>query len=274
MRRLTSRRWRNTALLGAACIISLIVSWSYGVFLRDTSFISGWALLCCMAALAAYNVRKKLSVLAPGKASTWLQFHLYLGLWSVVLFAIHLDFELPNGKLEVTLAFLYLLIATSGIFGAILSRAYAPTLTRHGENVIYERIPAIRASLQTKAENLVLQAVQQADSETIPEFYSRKLLRFLTGPRNLPAHIIGSDRPLHALLSEISVMRAYMIDKERQIMDQLAEIVRAKDHLDYQSARQGLLKLWLFVHIPLTTGLLILGALHLTIVYAFIGAVQ
>ena len=273
MRQLAIRRWRNAGLLTAVSAVTLVVYASYAVFLRDTSFISGWALLCCIVALAAFNVRKKLPFLALGKASTWLQWHIYLGLWSLVLFAAHLGFEIPNGRLEVTLALLYVLITVSGIFGSIISRTYAPALIRQGESVIYERIPAIRASLQTQAEELVLRAVQ-ANAETISEFYSRKLLRFLTGPRNVLAHIIGSDHPLHALLSEINVMRPYMVDKELKIMDQLANIVRAKDCLDFQYARQGLLKLWLFVHVPLSAGLLIFGVLHLTIVYAFIGAVQ
>jgi hypothetical protein len=274
MRRFAARRWRNTGAFITASIITLLVYIGYTVFLRDTSFISGWGLLLCIIALAAFNVRKKLPVLNLGSASSWFQIHLYLGLWSVVLFSAHLDFKIPNGRLETILAALYVLIAASGIAGVLLSRAFAPALTRHGESVIFERIPALRAALHTKAEKLVLQALQQANSETIAEFYSRKLMRFLAGPRNLPAHVIGSDHALHALLSQINVMRPYMIDKELKIMDQLADIVRAKDQLDYQYARQGLLKLWLFFHIPLSGALLMIGVLHLTIVYTFIGAVQ
>lgn len=273
MRDLAARRWRNAGVLLAATLFTWVVYAGYAVFLRDTSFISGWALLCCIVALAAFNVRKKLPFLALGKASTWLQWHMYLGLWSMVLFAAHLAFHLPNGRLETILASLYVVIAGSGVVGAVLSRAFAATLTRQGESVIYERIPALRASLQTKAEELVLQAAR-ANSETLTRFYSQKLMRFLAGPRNIPAHLIGSDRALHTLLSEINVMRPYMMDQELKILDQLTQIVRTKDLLDFQYARQGLLKLWLFVHMPLTVSLLIFGLVHLSVVYAFIGAVQ
>jgi hypothetical protein len=49
--------------------------------------------------------------------------------------------------------------------------------------------------------------------------------------------------------------------------------VRQKDGLDYHHALQLTLKLWLFVHIPLTYSLLIFSLVHLVLVYAFAGGV-
>ena len=45
-----------------------------------------------------------------------------------------------------------------------------------------------------------------------------------------------------------------------------------KDQLDFHQAMQGLLKGWLFVHIPLTYALLLFALVHLVLVYAFSGA--
>ena len=45
-------------------------------------------------------------------------------------------------------------------------------------------------------------------------------------------------------------------------MDAIIRQVQRKDDLDYQYALQGALKLWLFVHIPLTYGLLVLAIFH------------
>ncbi len=49
---------------------------------------------------------------------------------------------------------------------------------------------------------------------------------------------------------------------ERGILAQIVERIRAKDDLDFQQARQGVLKGWLFVHIPLTYSMLLAGMVH------------
>ena len=49
-------------------------------------------------------------------------------------------------------------------------------------------------------------------------------------------------------------------------VDQLGELLEAKRNLDFQLAGQRLLKLWLFVHIPLTYGLLVLVGAHVWLV--------
>ncbi len=52
------------------------------------------------------------------------------------------------------------------------------------------------------------------------------------------------------------------------------ELAETKDALDYHYAHQATLKAWLFVHVPLTYGLLIVAAAHLVLAYAFTGGVS
>ena len=52
----------------------------------------------------------------------------------------------------------------------------------------------------------------------------------------------------------------------------LRRLVERKDKLDYANALQTVLKVWLFVHIPATYGLILLALLHLLLVYSFGGA--
>ena len=47
--------------------------------------------------------------------------------------------------------------------------------------------------------------------------------------------------------------------------------MKKKNELDYQYALQGVLKGWLFIHIPLTYGMLLLAITHLVLAYAFSG---
>ncbi len=56
-------------------------------------------------------------------------------------------------------------------------------------------------------------------------------------------------------------------------MGAVTALAQAKDDLDYQSALQGALKFWLFVHVPLTYGLLIFAVFHILVVYTFSGVI-
>ena len=54
----------------------------------------------------------------------------------------------------------------------------------------------------------------------------------------------------------------YLNPAEMTLADALADLIEAKRNLDLQLSGQRLLKLWLFVHIPLTYGMLVLTAAH------------
>ena len=69
-------------------------------------------------------------------------------------------------------------------------------------------------------------------------------------------------------------LRRFTNEAERAALDKLAALVRQKDGLDYHRALQLTLKLWLFVHIPLTYGLLVFTVLHIVLVFGFSGGVQ
>ena len=58
----------------------------------------------------------------------------------------------------------------------------------------------------------------------------------------------------------------FLNQRESALADQLGELLEAKRNLDAQWAGQRLLKLWLFGHIPLTYGLLVLVGAHLWLV--------
>ncbi len=236
------------------------------------AFLTGWILLAAMLVLAAYNGRKKLPFLPLGRSETWLQIHVYLGFFTVLLFLIHLDFRLPSGWFEITLAWLFALVTASGVVGLFFSRALPRRLATRGGEVIYEQIPALRHALKTGAERLALGP--EAKSPAIAEFHARRLAGFFAGPKNSWRHLFESRRPLNALLAELEDLRRTATDTERATLEQLAALVRRKDSLDYHRALQLALKLWLFVHIPLTYALLIFTALHIALVFGFSGGAR
>ena len=73
---------------------------------------------------------------------------------------------------------------------------------------------------------------------------------------------------------ELEDLRRYLNEQERATLEKLAQLVREKDGLDYHRAVQTTLKLWLFVHVPLTYGLMIFSLLHVVLVFAFSGGTR
>jgi hypothetical protein len=270
------KRFRRQFILGTFALIAAAVAalWLHKKFcaLPDYAFLTGWVLFAAMLMLTFFNARKKLPFLALGKAETWLQIHIYLGFFTVVLFLIHLNFHAPHGWFEITLAWLFALVSASGVVGLIFSRTLPRRLATRGGEVIFEKIPALRHALKTEAENLALGA--DAKSTVIAEFYSKRLAPFFAGPKNFWLHIFESRRPFNALAAELNDLRRFVNETERAMLDKLAALVRQKDGLDYHRALQLTLKLWLFVHIPLTYGLMIFTVLHIVLVFGFSGGAR
>ena len=258
--------------LGAATAVVLMAHARFSRSVPSYAYLTGWLLFAVMVVLAAYNVRKKLPFLPLGNSENWLQFHIYAGFFTVVLFLIHVKFRVPTGWFEGTLAWIYVLVTGSGIAGLVLSRVLPRRLSTRGGEVIHETIPALRHALRQSAEALALG--EGTRSPAIAEFYGRRLAGFFSGPRSFWLHLLESRQPLNVVMVELEELRRYLNEQERATLEKLAQLVRQKDGLDYHHAVQTTLKIWLFVHLPLTYSLMIFSLLHLVLVFAFSGGAR
>ncbi len=230
--------------------------------LVSTATCSGLLLFGFILFLAAYNGRKRITFLPLGKSSTWLQFHLYSGYLCIVLFLIHVGFRTPHGGLETLLAIVFGLVAGSGIVGAILSRMIPRRLTQRAGTIIFETIPLLRRELKDSVDALILNSIELTGKTTIADFYAYRLASFFVGPRNFWSHVQGSERHLSRTYANLMGLKRYLSHDELTVVERLADKVREKDNLDFQYSLQLLLKYWLFIHIPLTFSLIIIGLFH------------
>ncbi|MBL4701838.1 MAG: hypothetical protein JKX85_11340 [Phycisphaeraceae bacterium] len=257
-----------TLALAAGLALLLIAS---NLSLRDTHYATGWALLGMILFLACYNLRKKLTYPPLLRSATWLQLHLYVAWITLLVFAFHIGFRIPNGIIEVTLATLYITTFTSGVLGIILTRAIPPRLAVRGSEVIYERIPMFRRELRLRAENLMIQSVEKTNATILSDFYTAHLADYFARSRNLRFHLMQSHKPLHNLLSKLTTQDRYLGTEERAIAVELRDLIKTKDALDYHLAMQGILKIWLFIHIPLTYMLIAVAVVHAFLIHVFLG---
>jgi hypothetical protein len=177
----------------------------------------------------------------------------------------------PTGAFEGVLAALFLGVTLSGIAGWWLSRVLPRRLSSAGGEVPYERIPVILRDLRQRAEALVVSGIPSAGATTLADFYAARLRGFFAGSANLGPHLFGSTRAVNTLLADLGGVERYLNASERKAAQDLAALVRQKDALDLHRTTQLVLKGWLFVHIPLTYGLLVFIAAHVVIVYSFSG---
>ena len=270
----TVRRLRNCAALVLVSLLAWCLVSLYSISLHFTAITSGLVLLALLLALAFFNPRKKLPFLPLLRASSWLQFHIYAGWFAVILFLFHVGFRLPRGLLETSLAILFVIVALSGAAGIVISRTWPTLLTEHGENVLLERIPGMRTQLQGEVEALTWKSVKETGSFTISEFYARRLKPYFDRPRHVVYHLLDFADPLNRILLEVEGLDRYLTEAERKILAEITDRIRAKDNLDFQYAGQGLLKYWLFFHVPITMALLLLAFLHGTVALLYAGAIR
>ena len=265
------RRTRNLLATAVALLITGLAMSVIGTSLRDESFFSGWLLLGSITLLALFGVRKKISTLPLGKAASWTQFHIYLGLFASGLFLFHAGADLPDGIIETILWLLVLTVTLSGIGGLFLSRWIPRRLSARGEQILFQRIPVFRAQLAESVAELSMQSVRETASASIASFYETRLESWLSGPRNGLAHLVGSSAPLDRIRLEIRHLERYLDARGREILGEIDERVVAKDNLDHQYTLQSALRGWKLVHGPATWALVLVIIVHVVMAYAFAG---
>ncbi len=265
-------RMRDVAPWVVMILIAVCAVWLDSEFaqqLRDTSALSGWVLLGCFVTLGAYNLRKKLAFLPLFSSASWLRVHIAIGLLTVVLFMIHISWQTPNGTLEVTMTLCYATVAVSGLFGWALSRVAAKALARRGEEVIYEQIPGLRLLLREEAHQLALAAVGSNGHSTVLAPYREHVLPCLVHRGRKLASVGLGQRQLLRALAAVEAEKPFSNDGDRETLTQFSTLLRRRSDLDFHADLQGMLKVWFFVHVPLTWALLSLTVLHVILAYRF-----
>ena len=272
VRRRIIRRYRKLFFLLALAAILLLAKAIGSTALLRTELATGWLLATLVVGLALYNLRKKFPFLPLGSSANWLQIHIYMGLFSGILFLVHLQWQLPSGIFEIVLALLFSVVFVSGLLGLIISRVFARRLSTFPGEYLYRRISPMRHRILGQVERLVVQCMETTESTGVPEFYTRRLEPFFQKSRNFWHHLVLSNRPASLLLSELKSLERYLNETERDVVRQIGNLVKQKNDLDFHFAHQAILRYWLFIHVPLTYALLCFVAIHVVLVYAFSGA--
>lgn len=238
------------------------------------AYMSGWLLFALVLVLTFFNLRKKVPFLRMGKASFWLKMHICIGVFSGVLFFVHMGWSWPSGIFRQIFAWCFIIVFLSGLVGWWMSRTFPKRLTDAGYETPFERMSDARNNLRQKAETLVLATKKNKTPSLASLGYADQLGVFFTKPCNFFAHLRASRSPQAEHASQFDEMDRYIGADDRENFENLRDLVTEKHMLDYQYSLQLALRLWLFIHIPLSYSLLIFSVLHIILVHSFSTAVS
>ena len=242
------------------------LAWHSERSLGNASTVTGYALFAVVLALGFFKARKRLLVLPLGTVRDWMRGHVVLGALGLALYFQHTGSAWPEGRYEQALAIFFYAAMASGVVGYVLQRILPHRLADLEGEVIYERIPGELAALRSEIEELIVNAVRELGSDTLGRYYTESLEWFLWRPRFLVGHVLGSGRSAGWIRGRITALRRYLNEDERAYLAKIESIALRKNRLDAHYALQGVLKFWLFVHVPASVLLILLACWHLLVV--------
>ncbi len=237
--------------------------------LADAAFVTGWTLLGAMVLLGLFNIRKRLSALPLGRAAYWLTLHVVTGFFAIGMFVVHTGGVWATGLYEQILAGLFWATALSGVLGWLYQQAMPKRLAHIDYEVIYERVPREIADLRDAAEQAALDGVSESGEPTLGRFYSETMAWFFQRPRFAWSHLLGSGAAEQWVSSRIATMRRLVGPQETEPLERLEAAARRKCSVDAHYALQRSLKLWVAVHVVLTSATLSLAVWHLILVHVY-----
>ncbi|QDU80576.1 hypothetical protein Pla110_23070 [Polystyrenella longa] len=266
----TFRRLRNGLVTGLAALSFWGLTEVGRARFYDVSFYLGYLLAGMIVVLAGFNLRKKLTTFRVGTASSWMQFHLYLGLLTPIVFALHIDWSWPQGLFEMALSIIYAATFFSGVFGLYFTRRLPRVLTRLPVELIYEEYEAHSNTLKEEAILEVQSSLQ--DSNGLSEMYANRLVQFFSRQRSIGYYLWPSIHKRKKLIRYLRSCHRYASDEERSRLNRIETLVAQRDDYDFHHAQQWKLRVWIFVHLSLTWSLLALMLVHLVFVHLYRGA--
>lgn len=234
-----------------------------------------------------FGVRKRRYTRASGSVRGWLSAHVYLGTALILIALLHAGFQVGWNIHTLTLV-LMLLVIFSGFFGVYAYLRYPALMTRNRAN-------ATRGAMIEEIRDLDQQALTLADKvdRSVHDTILRSIQQTRLGGGVLAQLRARDDSGAALARLKEAVLRAgeggeqkaaggtmvMMVDflanqaddSQSETLRRLIDIVSRKRALATRVARdiqlQALMEIWLYIHVPLSLGLL--GALTAHVLAVF-----
>lgn len=234
------------------------------------SLIYGFAAAALLLLAAGYGLRRRMMRVASrfraGRAAAWLGLHVWGGTLFLLLMLMHSGFRLPSGVITGWLWALSWWTVASGIAGRLLQR-WIPRVLASGltTEALYERIPELVEELAGRAARVAA----AGGHEAVADLYRRRLEPQLERPRRRWQYFLDVGAGRERLRREFRHLRRLLDEADRERLDELESLYRAKLELDAHYTLQPALRVWLLLHVPPAVLLVALLAAHLYAVWGY-----
>jgi hypothetical protein len=266
--RAIARRFAPCAVVTIVFLVMNAVRSWYAAKLGNESFFTGYSLAAIVACLLLLGVRKRVANHAWGKVAIWQRAHHYMGMLSIVAYALHANF-ITTGWLESLLAISYWLIALSGILSWYINKSAPRLLMAAGPQILRQDIPDASGSLARQAYAIAVEAAGRSDSAVLADHYRHHMSNYFASSRSILFRIRPTGNTRRQLLAELENLDRYMDQAGCALRQQMSQLVQAKDNLDFQSAIQNRIRLCASMHTWLLGGFTILAVAHVLLAHQY-----
>jgi hypothetical protein len=245
------------------------------------------------------GLRKRIRIWRLGKAQAWLRAHIWFGLLSYPMIFFHSGWKFGHG-LSWWLMLLFTLVFISGVVGVVLQYLVPRYLLRSiPAEATFEQIPTVIEFLRREADQLItsvcgpVEGLALADgpidgsrsiakvkregsvqgkvvrsrarvsglvegAEPLKKFYLHEVRPFLVA-RFQSGSVLATPKGAVAIFQHA---QALVPQRLHETIDDLQSICEERRELAIQERLHFWLHGWLFVHIPISYGLLLLSLYH------------
>jgi hypothetical protein len=257
-----------------------------------------------MVFVTLLSLRKKFPIWRIGRTTTWMRGHLWLGALSLPLILFHAGLLFGHG-LTAVLMWLFLLVWTSGLFGAWLQHSMPRRLLREVPmETIYDQIGRVREQLLDEADTVVADACGRLDVSIAVPAAAVSARSGGSGSGKAAANALATVmRPVGSDADETGPLREFYVQEMRPFVQapsrthpladpavaaarfaklrplvpaalepaqqDLESICEEERQLLRQERMHGLLHGWLIVHVPLSFALMALAVVHIVMALRF-----
>ncbi len=239
--------------------------------------------------LLLFGIRKRSYKTNMGSVRGWLSGHIYLGTALILISLLHCGFQF-GWNIHTTAFVLMLLVIFSGFFGVFAYLRYPHLMTQNQQDstraqMLQEIAEIDQAALQLadtvdkSIHDTVLQSIQrtrlgggvwnQLTSRDASDEAIASLRRSANDSRKKKSSTEGGQ----TMVMMVDYLASSATDKSNENLRRLIDILTRKRTLASRVARdiqlQALMEIWLYVHVPLSLGLLAALTAHVISVFFY-----
>jgi hypothetical protein len=225
----------------------------------------GIAGFCMIVFLAFYKLRKSVYRIRLGTMQSWMQAHINIGILCAVLVMMHVGFKMA-GPFSLFLMALFLLVAFSGIVGAMIYNVIPVSVNK------YARDTLPLTELEEKIAGYLNEADKSVEhtEEEFKSLYMKKIRPHFVHKGIRWTYLLAEERMLlKRQRDRFEKFKKIVPTQNVYDISVLALIAMEKEKLTFRWVKLRMLRGWLNFHMPLSFALIAAVITHMITIFYF-----